>query len=568
MPWPQRADPPPSFFAYLERLTVEAHLVFRGLGFVPESFDCIFRRTDFPDGWWDLQMVKYVGSHPTSGERKTVYKEVQPALFERPIRRVKWPKRAQVIVDANIRVPKSLFSTQDRDALLAKFSYRNPEVAKRKRLGFYAGDLPEFIETASQDDDELILPRGGMERLKTFALARKIGFDIVDRRVFPGEADISPRKGAKRLELREDQLEMVEAAVRQETCLIRAATGSGKTEAAIALMERLRTPTIVVVWSAGLMKQWVSRISARLGWKLADIGVLGGGQRRIAPITVAMQQTLYKRPDDYGDVFGLFIGDEVQRWAARTFRDVVRAFPAKYRVAFSADETRKDRMEGLIYDHFGKVAVDINKERLIARGELCEVEIVVVPTNLRVRELDDAPREERGEILGQMHGEILDTIAADQPRNAIVAAIAADEVKAKRSTLIFVDRTAHAHALATRIATQYRTPCGVAIGGVENRDTFDETIARLSSGKLLAAAATSCVYQGTDVPRLAVGIVASPTASNKQLVEQQVGRLRRKFPGKVRGRLYYIWDQHVFPTHLQNLIRYYGRDLVRVEEWG
>jgi hypothetical protein len=57
-----------------------------------------------------------------------------------------------------------------------------------------------------------------------------------------------------------------------------------------------------------------------------------------------------------------------------------------------------------------------------------------------------------------------------------------------------------------------------------------------------------------NLPSLGAGIAVTPIGANKQTFNQVRGRLSRKAEGKASARLYVIWDQLVFPRHLDNFI--------------
>lgn len=472
---------------------------------------------------------------------------------DRPIRRASRP-RVPVYVHHGLEVARVLLTEKQELALRAEFTYANPEHAKRERLGFYAGHLPRFIEAYAATDELLTLPRGGRAKVEKILGAEHV--DWIDRRQTCDPVVFEPGRKARKLEFRPDQEALVEAIVRKETCLIRAATGSGKTEVVIEAIRRIGQPALVVVWTSALLKQWIARVCERWGWKESEIGVVGDGKYRVRDITIAMQQSLVKHPEIL-DRFGVFVGDEVQRWGARSFRELAGQIPARWRIGVSADERRKDRLDALIHDAFGDVAAEVTREELIARGSLCDVEIVVVPTDVRVQEIEDALPSERGALVGKLWTRILDTLTNVPERNAQIAALAAAEAKKGRSVLVFSDRVNHVREISRRVVFDNDEPCGIFLGGAENREVFGETRERLDAGRLRVAVGTSCVYQGLDIPRLEVGIVATPTGSNRQLLEQQIGRLRRKFPGKTKGLLFYFWDSNVFPTHIRNLRQWY-----------
>ncbi len=563
---PRSNEPPPAFFQHLEQRTREARASLRAKGYEPNGFEC-WPPDEWPRGWWDLRRVRVHGVN-SRGEERGILIDVQSELFKRPIRRVVQRRDVAIHMGRDLAIHLDDLDDDLLEALKATFTYKNPEHQKKVRLGLWAGGVPKVIETYEEDDDWLRLPRGGTDKVRRILKeAGRWPPRIYDERLELKPVDFKIYPNADAVILRPDQERLVSAALEKENCLLLAAAGVGKTEIGLELIRQIRQPAIVIVWTSSLMKQWIERIQSRWGWPLGEIGVWSGSKKRLCRITVAMQQSLWKSADEVAKYFGVVLADEVSRFAARTFREVISQFPARYRIGLSEDERRKDRLEVIVHDAFGQVAAEVTRKEAVAAGNLCEVEIVLVPTEFRFPMVENAPRTERGQIVGQLWGSILDAQALDEERNALIARIVGDSVRAGKSTLVFVERVEsvpHARILASRISTTQGIPCGLMVGGVENRDAFDETKKRLQEGGLRCAVGSKAVYMGEDIPRLEVGVIATPTANNKQMFSQQVGRIRRMFEGKTRGTVYYIFDHHVFPAHLQNLRRWYGQKLVRV----
>ena len=559
-------EPPPAFFQHLERRTREARASLRAKGYEPTGFEC-WPPDEWPRGWWDLRRVRVHGVN-SRGEERGILIDVQSDLFKRPIRRVARQREVLIHVRRDLAIRKADLDDPLLEALRDAFTYDNPDHKKKVRLGLWAGGVSKKLKTYKEEEVWLHLPRGGTDKVRRILQeAGRWPPRIYDERLELDPVDFEILPGASAVELRPDQERLVSAALERENCLIRAAAGVGKTEVGLELVRRIRQPAIVIVWTSSLMKQWIERIRLRWGWPLGEIGVWGGGKKRLGRITVAMQQSLWGSVDEIKDRFGVVIADEVARFAARTFRDVISQFPARYRIGLSEDERRKDRLEVIVHDAFGQVAAEVTRKEAVAAGNLCEVEIVLVPSEFRFPMVENAPRQERGQIVGQLWGKILDAQALDEDRNELITQVAMKAVESGKSTLVFVERTEsvpHARILAARIASRRGVPCGLMVGGQENRDAFDEAKRRLREGSLKCAVGSKAVYLGEDIPRLEVGVIATPTANNKQLFSQQVGRIRRMFHGKRRGIVYYIFDHHVFPSHLENLRRWYGRKLVRV----
>lgn len=455
-------------------------------------------------------------------------------------------------------------------ALKEAFDYANPQHAKMQRLGFWVGNTPRRIRDFEEAEGVLRLPRGGTDKVRRVLRARGVEAAFCDRRLALPAADYPILPGAEPAEDRDYQARMIEAALRLENCLIRGGTGCGKTEVLLELIRRTRQPALVIVWEKPLLEQWVERICKRWGWAPRDVGWYGGGKKRVGQVTVAMQQTL-ARPgavEELAPRFGTVVCDEVHRFAARTFREVISRFPARYRVGASADERRKDRLDFLIRHQFGRVAEEVDRKELILAGRVCEVEVVLVPTDFHFAEIEEGPPAEMPERKAEHYTAMLNAMETDDDRNHVAVRLAVHEHARGSHVLVWCERREQAASLARYIALVEDVPCGLMLGSAGDRARFNETKERLVAGELRCAVGGKNTYTGMDIERLDVGVVVTPTTSNRQLFEQQMGRLRRPFPGKGRARAYVLWDPGIFPDAPDNLRRWYGSRLVSIRELG
>jgi superfamily II DNA or RNA helicase len=307
----------------------------------------------------------------------------------------------------------------------------------------------------------------------------------------------------------------------------------------------------------GLEKQWMERIVDELGIPASDIGIIGGGKFRIRPVTIGIQKSIFnimekggEEADELRRTFGLVIGDEIQLFAARTFIGCIDPFPAKYRLGISADETRADRKEFLIYDLFGKVAADIPKERVLEQGAIVDVEIRVYPTDFKCPEYSESYRPDFNLLLERMK--------YDVARNEVVMNAIA-EARKLGTVMVFSHRIDHCHLIDSMCA-EARIKSGLMIGSKEWASAFDATKLGLKQGTLDVAIGTiKAIGQGLDIPSVNSGVVTTPLAGGKgkQQFGQVRGRICRASHGKSVGFIHYIWDRHIVGiAALRNLIRW------------
>lgn len=338
----------------------------------------------------------------------------------------------------------------------------------------------------------------------------------------------------------------------------------------------LRTagPVLVIVWESGLMEQWIERTSTRFGVMKSDVGKIGGsGRKRFAPITIGMQQTLKNNVEKYTGEFGGIICDECQRFAAKTFQETIDRFPARYRIGISASETRKDKKEFLIYDAFGKVVDEIDKESLILQEKIMDVTIRIVPTEFDYciaygkEEINwvDLGAEERTFHYNSM----LTAMTVNAERNNLIWHYLQAVAKSDQFLLVVSRRRDHAKYFDDRFRAN-GFASGLILGGASNKAEFSNTIANLRERRLKISVGTiQKSGVGHDVPMWNRGFIVTPLGTNKQLFEQVVGRLRRTCPGKKDAVCYYFWDRLMFPNDIKNISKNYpSSTYVLVEnEW-
>lgn len=441
-----------------------------------------------------------------------------------------------------------------REAMESETIYDNPTRAAKLRMGLSVYGEPLYYKTHLAEDGYFSLPLGAMSRLRARAAALGIRLSVSDARML--KPVCAPAIPDTLVSLHDYQLDVIESVCKKQVCIVRAPTGSGKTTASIGLIAKLKLKTLVIVWSSNLMQQWIVRISKELGIPKSKIGVIKGRKKTIGDITVAMQQTMAKSASRYANEFGLVICDEVQRFAAKTFVAAVEPLCSKYRVGISADETRKDKKEFLIYDTFGSVAAEISQDVLISQGHVMDVSIKVVPTSF----VFDGYRP------GDMRP-VLDKMSRDERRNKLILDLVSGLVSNGRQVLVMSTRRDHCLVLDGMLADS-GIKTGTLIGGDDYKVAFEDTRRGILSGAISVGVGTiQAVGQGLDIPSLSAVVVASPLASNKQLFGQARGRACRVSEGKSEAFLFYIWDRLLFGTRpVENIIRWYPSASVLMDD--
>lgn len=470
----------------------------------------------------------------------------------------------RIRVTNRLVLPKGL-SQELTERLQATSEHKNPAYGKAKAMGFWSRE-PKVLRTWSMNRGALTLPRGRTNEIRKLCSELGLDCEFEDDREY-GAAEWAGEFPAHCVELWDHQRTVVEAIIDKQQGLVRAPTGSGKTTAGIAAIAEAQLPTLVLVWTAGLVDQWVERISNELNMSENDIGIVGSGVERWRPITVSMQQTLARSKPKLKkatQLFGMLMCDEVQKFAATTFLSVVDHFPSAYRIGLSADERRKDDKEFLIYDMFGRLIADVDRKELERKELVLPVLVRVIPTEF------EAPWYVNARADDDKHPDftrLLEEVTRDQARNELVMKVMLEQT---HPTLALTHRREHAMFVRSRMAAAGRA-CGLLLGGKENAPEFADTVQAMRTRSLVAAVGTyQAVGQGLDIKPAARALCTTPIHANRQFFGQVRGRICRQDTGKDDAELFYFWDQHVFGVQaLQNLARFNDRKVVvkRGDTW-
>lgn len=146
-------------------------------------------------------------------------------------------------------------------------------------------------------------------------------------------------------------------------------TGAGKTVVAYHAMAQLGVRTLVVVPTIELLRQWRSGIAEKLSAPAGMVGAVGGGERKVGPITVITYDSA-AMPRRHLHGYGLIVFDEVHHLPAQSYRTIVEKSGAPWRLGLSATLERADGRHEELTELIGPVIFQRDAEELSAQKHI------------------------------------------------------------------------------------------------------------------------------------------------------------------------------------------------------
>jgi superfamily II DNA or RNA helicase len=328
-------------------------------------------------------------------------------------------------------------------------------------------------------------------------------------------------------------------------------TGAGKTRLALAAAQRSKKSTLCLVPTLVLLEQWQASIRK---FYSGEIGVVGGGQYKVKPITVATFESAFRKGWQFGDQFDLIVIDEAHHFGDCERDEALEVCTAPFRLGLSAtlDESRMERLGQLI----GPKVYEQNVRDLIgtalAEFDLSRLLLPLTPAEKKAYQLDFSVFQkffyDFGKQQVDLSWENFIRFASKSPEGR--AALAAHR-RAKRvlnftekkeevlgqllqkyrshRKLIFTADSQTALLISKRLLIAAITS---EIGKVE-RDT---TIDAFRSGTIKSLVSCKVLNEGFDVPDADVAIIVGGSGSDREHI-QRIGRVLRPTDGK-RARIY------------------------------
>jgi superfamily II DNA or RNA helicase len=500
----------------------------------------------FDDQWAYLSGIARLSPK----EVATLVRTLPQPQFGHHVRRLQLPTSSKIvprpaaIIRATFASRLTLTANDLGPAMIAAVkhaaSIRNPEFDARQRARRSTWDTPRYLYSYDETaDGDLVLPRGLYTLLAELVDSAGSTLHIEDKR-----ASGDRHEFVCSTQLRPEQEDAVRQLVQEDTNVLIAPPGLGKTVIACAAIASRATSTLILVDRKALADQWRDRLQKHLGFKCGQIG--GGRSKTTGIIDIALLPTLARRDniEDLTAGYGFVVVDECHHIAASAFFHVLNRLPGRYWLGLTATPERRDGLEDLIYHQLGSHHVILEGP---AAGQLPSGDAELLaphpvlhlhPTRFRYTGQADPSAP------GGM-AEIYRALIADEARLEQILTDVLSAHSDGANILVLTTWIDHLNALAERLRAAGKSV--IVLSGqmkARQRREISEQLANhtTDAAPLLLVGTSSFIGEGFDCPALDTLFLAAPITFKNRLV-QNVGRIIRPHPGKTTATVHDYHDE-------------------------
>jgi superfamily II DNA or RNA helicase len=342
-------------------------------------------------------------------------------------------------------------------------------------------------------------------------------------------------------------------------------TGAGKSYVGVLLVLDKQRSTLVVAPTLDLVRQWYDLLRTSFG---ADVGVIGGGEFKLRPLTVTTYDSAYIHMENLGSKFGLVIFDECHHLPSEAYALAARLCLAPFRLGLSATPERTDGRDALLSELVGPLVY--RKDIVELSGQyLADYDTERITLSLSPEERAEYAAERRiyldflrqhGIRMGSPGGFgefILRSATASGGRRAMQAYRRQRELAfAAPAKLEYLEELLHEHrndrvlVFTQDNRTAYAVSRRFLVPAITHQTKVSERsdiLSRFSDGRYGAVVTSKVLNEGVDVPDANVAVVLSGSGSVREHV-QRLGRILRPKEGK-RAILYELVSADTVETN-------------------
>ena len=306
---------------------------------------------------------------------------------------------------------------------------------------------------------------------------------------------------------------------KENSCVLQAQTGFGKTITSIYVIKELGQKTLFLADRNNLVEQTYKEYLQNL--KKGKVVILNSKNKsETADIYITTLQFLNKNPDVVKRLqkeIGFVIVDEVHIVSVGALTKVITQFPAKYRLGMSATPTRSDGLTKAIYDHFSNNVV-------IGKANLLSVNFIQIQTPYSINFFGKSDA-----------GKAWEALYSDFNLLNEVGDFVKKLLKKDRHILIY--STYQAAQANIQLLLKEKGIEAEIINANTKKAEREKIMNDFKQNKIKVIISGTILQKGISIPIL--DTIVNLSNHTKESLEQAMGRLRREYPNKKDA---YFWD--------------------------
>lgn len=304
--------------------------------------------------------------------------------------------------------------------------------------------------------------------------------------------------------------------------------GYGKTYLAIRLIVHLGLKALVVVNQEFFMDQWEDAIHE---YSDASVGFIQGKTIDVKgkQIVLGMLQSI-SSDRDYGDLFdqfGIVVIDEVHHIGSEKFSRALPKIHTKFMLGLSATPNRVDGTSDVFYHTIGPL---FHSEKRNKNNNIKIVQLMLKSRTDHYQRI--TMRSPSGKVRVNTK-KMISNLVQYKARNQIMLELIVEMLKnPARQILVLSERREHLHWFGAQLDELYKD--GEPIYGYyygrkgQTKEKCREQ-RKIASTRRVVLGTIQLAKEGLNIPTLNCLIFASPPGRNRDIIDQAVGRILRKF---------------------------------------
>ncbi len=269
-----------------------------------------------------------------------------------------------------------------KDFIKSELEIKNPEIQKKKAMGFWTGNIPQKLKMYSKNGNDYIIPVGEINniwKLHPYNEDYIINWGEHEKLKFP----------KSNLELYDYQEKAVNEMIKNKRGILSSKCGTGKSIMLLEIIRRIGYKALIICEKKEIQNQFRDYLINCYGMKEGDYGLISEGKVEIGNlITIGLRQTLGKIDlTPYKYEFGIIAVDEGQNVGGTVtkctqYSKILNNLAAEYRFAVSATAYRVDGLTRAMYSLLNTIKYEIPEDAI--QDKVIKANVIPINTNYQI----------------------------------------------------------------------------------------------------------------------------------------------------------------------------------------